>query len=221
MMNTRFEITEVEADRRIDELLPIARLGHLYSRVRRGIVMDDGTFETDGDHVVQLQLMSLAYVSKYHPELDPGRLMILLLVHDLREAIVGDTPTLGLNEQQLAEKDRLEASAMQELMDICKDFPVLIDYLEAYESFSSPEANFGKAFDKLTPGYSHFHDRGATLRRLYDVHSHEDLVAATEASDARLEQYAAGFQDIIAMRKALHRKVGHAAFGAGMLQSEQ
>ncbi|MBC7746420.1 HD domain-containing protein [Pedobacter sp.] len=211
--NTRFEIDEAEAERRLIELEPIAKLAHLYSRVQRATRMSDGSFETDGDHVVQLQIIALAYVSKYHPEIDAGKLTIYLLLHDLVEAIVGDTCTLGADEAVLSAKDDREAAGMIELEAIFRDFPELIGYLHDYESIRNPEAAFGKGFDKLTPGYLHVDDEGATLREL-GVESYEQILEAASASDARLEVYADAFQDVITMRKMQHRRVARIAFGA-------
>ena len=211
--NTRFEIDETEAERRLTELEPIAKLAHLYSRVERATRVSDGSHETDGDHVVQLQIIALAYASKYHPEIDAGKLTIYLLLHDLVEAIVGDTCTLGADEAVLSSKDDREAAGMIELEAILRDFPELMSYLHDYESIRDTEAAFGKGFDKLTPGYSHVDDKGVTLREL-GVESYDQIIEAASASDARLEVYAAAFQDVIIMRKVQHRRVARAAFGA-------
>lgn len=211
--NTRFEIDEAEAERRLVELEPIAQLAHVYSRVKRATKMPDGSYETDGDHAVQLQLVALAYVTKYHPEIDAGRLTIYLLLHDIIEAIVGDISTLGADEAFLRAKDERETSGMSELRAIFRDFPIVIVYLDDYEQIRDSEAALGKGLDKLMPGYSHI-DNGGEVIRTQGIHTYEQIVQGTAAADRRLEQYASAYQDVIIMRKVQHRRVARVAFDA-------
>lgn len=203
-------IDPAEARRRIEELAPLSELGHEYSRTETGVELADGTPETDGDHVVHLGIMAVAYALKYRPGLDPGRVALYVLLHDIDEAKVGDTPTLGVDEAALYAKKELEAEGRKQVEEDAVNFPEFIELLRSLSDLERPEDTFGKAFDKLAPGYLHSVTHGKTLVK-YGITSHQGLLRGVAATDAKMAEYAANHPDVIAMRAAIHDQVSEAA----------
>lgn len=204
-------INQSEARRRLDELVPVSQLAHEYSRVERGTEHKDGAPETDGDHVVHLGMLALAYALKYRPDLDPGRVALYVLLHDVDEAKVGDTPTIGASAEALAAKDAREAEGRQQIEAQLKDFPELIALMHSLHNLEQPEDEFGKAFDKLVPGYMHAETDGRTVRK-YGIANREELLSAVAATDEKMQRYTADHPDIMQMRLAGHERVAEQAF---------
>lgn len=205
-------INEAEARRRLDELAPVSKLAHEYSRVERGTEFKDGKPETDGDHVVHLGMLGVAYALKYRPDLDPGRIALYFLFHDLDEAKAGDTPTLGADAEMLKAKDLREAEGRRQIEEILQDFPEFIALLRSLHNLEAVEDEFGKAFDKLAPGYLHEETEGRTLRK-HGVTNREELYAAVKATDEKMRGYTAQHEDVMAMRLAAHERVADQVFG--------
>lgn len=205
-------IDNPEAHRRLDELNPVSQLAHEYSRVERGVEHVDGAPETDGDHVVHLGLLAVAYVLKYRPDLDPGRVALYALFHDIDEAKVGDTPTLGADAEALRAKDAREAEGRRQVEQDLADFPEMIELLRSLHALEKPEDEFGKAFDKLVPGFMHAATEGRIVRR-FGITNREELMAAVAATDEKMKRYTADHPDVMQMRRAGHERVADLTFG--------
>lgn len=212
MSTEKTNINSTEARRRIDELEEPFQLAHRYARVERATRMVDGKPETDGEHGISLALIATAYALKYHPELDPYKVFFYGVMHDIDEFLHGDTPTLGATDADFKRKDAEEAEGAAERGRILSNFPEFNQMLEGMFDLSVPENAFGKAFDKLAPGYTHADNLGRVLKETYHMTSYEDLLRSTEATDKKMFIYAAEFVDVLAMRQAMHRKVADVAF---------
>ena len=205
-------ISPEEARRRIEELVEPFRLAHRYARVERATLMFDDKPETDGEHGISLAVIATAYAMKYHPELDPYKVFFYGVMHDVDEFLHGDTPTVAASQETFAQKAREEAEGATErgrILTAFEDFNTLIDGLE---DTTVPENAFGKAFDKLAPGYSHEQNLGQALRERFGLRSYDDLVNSVRATDEKMAVYARAFVDVLAMRHEMHRKVGAVAF---------
>jgi 5'-deoxynucleotidase YfbR-like HD superfamily hydrolase len=211
--STKDDITPAEARRRIEELVPLAQLAHRYSRVERLPRLSDGTHETDGDHVVHLGVLGLAYVLKYHPELDPGKVALAIILHDVLEAIGDDVSTLGATEDDLAQKALREKQELETLREIFVDFPELMAEIEGYEELRTPEHRAVKTFDKLTPGWTHAAEGGKMLRE-QGFMTAEDIRKACAAIDERMKIYGAEFPDMRALRSDMHKYQVEVGFSA-------
>lgn len=208
-------IDSSEIERRIDSLQPVADLAFQYARVERASKMADGKHETDAEHAIMLAFIGLAYLLKYHPELDPYKGLFYLVFHDVDEFLYGDTPTINATNETFIKKEKEEAEAASVRRQILHDFPELSTMLDNMNDLSVPENVFGKAMDKLAPGYTHLGNLGEVLRERYALSNMGELLESVRATDEKMETYAVAFPDILAMRQAMHRKVGKSAFKAG------
>lgn len=144
-------------------LLELGALALALGRQNRATRDVDGvTPETDTTHSIMLAL--LAYeVAAGTAHLDPFRAAALAVVHDLVEALAGDTNTAGgLSPDQAAEKAAREAAALLSLRRTLAGTHVLA-LLEEYETGATPEASFVRYLDKVLPRVTNVLNDGAVL----------------------------------------------------------
>ena len=214
-INTSMEKTNIdshEARKRINGLEPVVGMAYAYARVERATVMPDGKYETDAEHAVSLAVIATAYAMKYHPELDPYKVFFYCVMHDVDEFLHGDTPTIGATAELFAKKDQEEAEAARERAQILKDYPEFNKLVDELSDLTIAENAFGKAFDKIAPGYTHAHNKGQALRERYGIDSMETLLESVKLTDEKMYTYASQFVDVLALRQEMHKKVYEDAF---------
>jgi len=81
----------------------------------------------------------------------------MALVYELTEVIDGDTPSFHLTREELIEKKRRDAVAMQELMAEYSDCPQLMKNMMEYENKQTPESRLVYWVDKSMPAFSYYH----------------------------------------------------------------
>jgi putative hydrolase of HD superfamily len=124
------------------------RAGRLKSEPRRGWVLKLGMEnpESVADHSYRVALMAMVYCDARG--LDAEKAMKMALLHDLPEALVGDSIP---GERAPREKRAMESAAMRRLL---KDLPqdVAKEYRAVWREFeerASPEAELVKQLDRL------------------------------------------------------------------------
>jgi putative hydrolase of HD superfamily len=122
--------------------------GRLKTEPRRGWVLKLGMEhpESVADHSYRVALLAMVYADLRG--LDAGKLVKMAILHDLPEAVVGDSVP---GERTRAEKRRAESGAMKELL---ADLPKSLakeywSVWEEYERGTSGEARLVKQLDKL------------------------------------------------------------------------
>lgn len=103
--------------------------------------------ESISDHMYRMAMISM--VLPMSPGIRREHCIMIALVHDLAEAIVGDlTPDCGVPAE---EKHRMEAEAMFEITkDLAPEMGSFVRNLwQEYESGSTPEAQLVKQIDKF------------------------------------------------------------------------
>jgi putative hydrolase of HD superfamily len=103
--------------------------------------------ESISDHMYRMAMISM--VLPMASEIKRERCIMIALVHDLAEAIVGDiTPDCGVAPE---DKHRMEAEAMTEITkDLAPEMGAFVRNLwHEYESGSSAEAQLVKQIDKF------------------------------------------------------------------------
>ncbi|TVT56138.1 HD domain-containing protein [Amycolatopsis rhizosphaerae] len=120
--------------------------------------------ENDAEHSWHLALMVVILAEHADEEIDVGRTIELVLVHDLVEIYAGDTPLydveMGVDQ---AEREVVAAEALFGLLpaDQATRLRALWDEFEARRT---PEARFAKAMDRLEPLLLNWMARGGTWR---------------------------------------------------------
>lgn len=134
-----------------------------FTKVSRATYHPDGTtVETVGEHTVMLGLIACA-LARLVGGVDVGLVAQFALIHDLPEAITGDTPTLRLpTADAKAAKRAAEDEARQEIADRFRRLPWVADTLDMYEFQASRAARFVKFVDKMLPKILHWANGGVS-----------------------------------------------------------
>ncbi|MEH6631768.1 MAG: HD domain-containing protein [Halopseudomonas aestusnigri] len=132
----------------LSEILEFLRASEpLKSTLRSGFTAS-GRPESTAEHTWRLCLMALLLEDEY-PDLDILKLMKILIIHDLGEAINGDIPAIdqssGNNKNVEERKDLEQLSSV--LPSALKD--KVMDLWDDYDQGKSEEARLAKALDKL------------------------------------------------------------------------
>jgi len=134
-------------DRHLDFLLTADRL----KRVERNTRLHDGSrFENSAEHSWHLTLMALTLAEHAPPGTDIGRVVEMLIVHDVVEIDAGDHWVVEDNAKAVATKEAAAADRLFALLpdDQCRRFHAL---WTEYEERETPEARFARALDSPHP----------------------------------------------------------------------
>lgn len=107
-----------------------------------------GRGESAAEHSWRLCLLVMAFANAL-PGLDIEKCLKLAVIHDLAEAVCGDTP--AINQDKSKNKSRMEEAALIDMLQPLQD-KAKKDFLglwREYEQACTPEAVFVKALDKI------------------------------------------------------------------------
>jgi putative hydrolase of HD superfamily len=134
-------------------------------RVLRQSVLTDGSRrENDAEHTWHLTLMAVV-LSEYGPaDLDLGKVLQMLIAHDLVEIDAGDS--FIYDEAAQATKPERERAAAERIFGLLPDEQGgrLAALWDEFEARATPEARFAAAMDRLEPLLLNFETGGATWR---------------------------------------------------------
>lgn len=137
----------------IEKIFEFLMLAEKLKVVKRDNFKSDGEFESDADHSWMLALMAVLFEKKVKTKVDIGRVMKIIAVHDLAEAITGDVPLYkqGDGEEVKKAKDEAERAAMEKLREMLPGElgEEVFELWEEYEGRETAEARYVKALDKL------------------------------------------------------------------------
>ncbi|MDL2266915.1 HD domain-containing protein [Desulfovibrio sp. OttesenSCG-928-G15] len=125
----------------------ISRAENLKNTLRHAFT-SQGRQESTAEHSWRLCLLLMACAHRF-PNLQLEKMLKIAIVHDLAEAICGDTPAPAQGEHEIKAANERHAltELAQELPEGVKN--ELLQLWEEYECASSGEAKCVKAFDKL------------------------------------------------------------------------
>jgi len=120
--------------------------------------------ENDAEHSWHLALMALVLAEYADEEIDLGRVIALVVVHDLVEIHAGDTPIY--DAVMAADQQERETAAAELLFGLLPaDQAAAVRALwDEFEAEQTPEARFAKAMDRLEPLLLNWMARGGTWR---------------------------------------------------------
>ncbi|WP_413284530.1 HD domain-containing protein [Vibrio sp. MA40-2] len=148
-------------DRLSQQLELIIELDKLKSVLRRTRVKSaDKRFENSAEHSWHVALMAIILQEHANEPVDIGKVVKMLLLHDVVEIDAGDTFVYDLvaskdqqeNELKAAERlfSMLPADQAEQLKGIWLEF----------ESAESADAKFAKALDRIIPMLMNYHNQG-------------------------------------------------------------
>lgn len=150
--------------------------------LRQSLITDGSRRENDAEHSWHLAVMA-AVLAEYADEpVDLGRVLKMLLIHDLVEIDAGDTFVYDeLGQAGRLEREKRAADRIFGLLpeDQGAEFRAL---WEEFEAGKTPEARFALALDRLHPMLLNYCTQGGTWRR-YGVTKEQVL-----AKNRRIEE---------------------------------
>lgn len=139
------------ADRLEQQLSFLLELDKLKRVERQTLITDGSRRENTAEHSWHLAVFAMVLSEWSDAAIDPGRALLLCLVHDIVEIDAGDTfayDTVGYESK--TERERAAADRLFGMLppDQAARFRALWDEFEAGET---PEARFANAVDRLQP----------------------------------------------------------------------
>ena len=146
----------------------VKELDKLKYIIRKTCLLNSLRQENSAEHSWHLAMMAIALQSQAKEEIDLGRVIKMLLIHDIVEIDAGDTFLFDTTknhentEEELAAAKRIFGLLPEEL---AKELVVL--WLE-FEEAQTADAKFAKAIDRLAPMMQNDSNHGGTWRE-FDV----------------------------------------------------
>lgn len=188
----------------------IRSLANLYSDTLRGTLLADLSPEPDSIHALHLTALAVPYARAHYPDLEPGKVALYSLLHDIPEAYAGDTPTFKISQEELEQKQQKESQAIEILKRGYEDnWHRLIETVESYEELSDDEAKFVKSIDKNDPGYTHFRNGAYALRVHHNMRSRTEFKDQSHTNLERTLSYVSQFPHVLTDRLELTDRIAN------------
>ena len=138
----------------------------LKSVLRATTLVDGSRRENSAEHSWHLALYAMVLADQSAPDVNSGRVLRMLILHDLVEIDVGDVPihSAGGMAHGSAQTQAAEAAAAHRIFgllpaDIGSEFHALWQEFEAAET---PDAIFAKSLDRVQPVMANLSSGGGT-----------------------------------------------------------
>jgi putative hydrolase of HD superfamily len=157
---------DLPADRLAAQFAFLNEADRLKSVLRATTLVDGSRRENTAEHSWHLALYAMVLADQAAPGVDAGRVLQMLILHDLVEIDVGDVPIHSANGQAhgSAETQAAEQRAADRIFgllppDLSARFRALWDEFEAAET---PDAVFAKSLDRVQPVLANLLSGGGT-----------------------------------------------------------
>ncbi|SET69901.1 HD domain-containing protein [Paracoccus homiensis] len=146
----------------------LAEADQLKSVYRATTLIDASRFENSAEHSWHLALYALALADQAGPGVDIGRVIRMLLLHDLVEIDVGDVPLHSAAGQAhgSAQIQQAEAAAARRIFGLLPDAQAQEFHAlwQEFEAVQTPDAIFAKSLDRVQPAVQNLHSGGVSWR---------------------------------------------------------
>jgi len=153
------------ADQRLKRILDFLLLTDRFKTIeRKGYIADGSRRENDAEHTWHMGLFALLLHKELGFDVDLGRVLTLVLVHDLVEIHAGDTyayddaACTGQAEREIAAAELLFADLPDDLGTS------LHAWWREFEAGETPDARFAKAIDRLQGFAQNYNSGGRAWR---------------------------------------------------------
>lgn len=153
------------ADRLARQLEFVLEVDRLKSVLRRTLLTDHSRQENSAEHSWHIALMAVVLAEHAAEEIDVGRVVRMLLVHDVVEIDAGDTYVY--DAVAALDKTEREERAAERLFGLLPaDQAAEVRALwDEFEGRATPESRFAQAVDRLQPILHNFATEGVAWRR--------------------------------------------------------
>ena len=128
-------------------------------------IADPSQYENDAEHSWHLALMAIILAEHAEADIDLGRVVKMVLVHDLVEIDAGDT--FAYDEVGLRDKADRERKAARRIFGLLPDDQEreMHALWHEFEFGQTPEAKFATALDRLQPIMHNYHTQGEAWQK--------------------------------------------------------
>ena len=118
--------------------------------------------ENSGEHSWHISMFALVLAEHSSRKIDIGKVLKMILIHDLVEIDAGDTPIHGNHD--IAEMEAIEQAAADRIFGLLPDAQAqeLRAIWEEFEAAESDDAIFGKSIDRVQPVIANLETGGGT-----------------------------------------------------------
>jgi putative hydrolases of HD superfamily len=185
-------VTASDDDRVPAQLAFLLEADRLKGIERRNLVLGGERRENTAEHSWHLALFALVLAEHSDRPVDVGRVIVMLLLHDLVEIDAGDT--FAYDVAAHADKHEREQAAADRLFTLLPGTQgaELRAWWDEFEAAETPEARFANAVDRLQPlllnhaaGGVSWREHGITSDRIRDVNGRIAIGSATLWSAAQ------------------------------------
>src|SRR4029434_3484590 len=149
-------------DRLEQQLRFLLESDRLKSVYRRTYLIDGTRHENSAEHSWHLALLAIILAEHANQPLDVGKVIKMVLIHDIVEIDAGDTYFYDAQDEKAA-LEKLAADRIFGLLppDQGQEFRAL---WEEFESGATAEARFATALDRFIPQLHNYHTRGRSWK---------------------------------------------------------
>jgi putative hydrolases of HD superfamily len=158
-------LMEPGADRLPQQIGFIVEIDKLKTVLRQTLLIDRSRRENTAEHSWHLAMMAITLADYADRPIDIGRVIRMLLVHDLVEIDAGDTFVYDVAANQ--DKAEREAAAAERIFGLLPlDHGTELRSLwQEFEARTTPDAAFAAALDRLQPLLHNYNTEGSTWRQ--------------------------------------------------------
>jgi putative hydrolase of HD superfamily len=149
-------------DRLEQQLRFVLELDRLKSIYRRTYLMDGTRHENSAEHSWHMALLAMTLAEHANEPLDVGKVIRMVLIHDIVEIDAGDTYIYDVQGDK-AERERAAADRIFGLLppDQAAQFRELWN---EFERAATPEARFANALDRFIPQLHNYYTQGRSWK---------------------------------------------------------
>lgn len=157
--------TDRSPDRLASQLDFVVEIDRLKTVLRRTVIVDRSRRENTAEHSWHIALAAVLLAEHAGDGVDVGRVVRMLLVHDVVEIDAGDT--FAYDEAGHEGKLERERAAAERIFGLLPDDQTaeLSALWEEFEARETPDARFANAVDRLQPMLHNFVTEGHAWRR--------------------------------------------------------
>lgn len=153
---------EPESPRLRSQLEFVLELDRLKTVLRRTLLLDESRRENSAEHSWHLAMMAVVLEEYAHERVSLGRVLKMLLVHDIVEIDAGDTYSYDpVANQDKHERETSAAARIFGLLPAEQGVELQMLWLE-FEARETADARFANALDRLSPMLHNYHTNGRT-----------------------------------------------------------
>ncbi|YCO04868.1 HD domain-containing protein [Vibrio sp. VNB-15] len=147
------------------QLALLIELDQLKNVLRRTRVKSaEGRLENSGEHSWHVALMAVLMQEHANVPVDIGRVMKMLLIHDVVEIDAGDTFVYDVAASKEQEEKELKAAERLFSMLPSDQGADLLALWKEFEAAQSDDAKYAKALDRLIPMLLNYHNDGQSWK---------------------------------------------------------